>query len=127
LWVIKLLEESSPMKAADLARRMYLHPATMVGLLDRLEAKQLIKRTRSSVDRRVFHIELTDQGRAVVGNSPEVVQSLLVKGLEKHTVPKLANITEELSEITKILGIQEMPPRLIMSTETNLPRKRKKS
>lgn len=126
LWVIKLLEESSPAKAADLARRMYLHPATMVGLLDRLEAKELIQRTRSSNDRRVIHIELTDQGRAVVSNSPEVVQSLLVKGLEAHTVPKLIKITDELVEIIKILGVQEVPPKLIMSSETNVPRRRKK-
>jgi len=51
------------MKVSDLARRMYLHPATMVGLLDRLEAKELLKRTRSDKDRRVVFIDLTDQGR----------------------------------------------------------------
>lgn len=127
LWVVKLLEESSPMKAADLAKRTYLHPATMVGLLDRLEAKGLIQRTRAQHDRRVIHIELTEQGRAIVKNSPEVVQSLLVKGLALNTVPKLQQMSVELKEITKILGIQGQPPKLIMSAEVNSSKRRKKT
>jgi DNA-binding MarR family transcriptional regulator len=114
------------MKAADLARRMYLHPATMVGILDRLEAKELIQRTRSCNDRRVIHIELTDQGREVLRNSPEVVQSLLVKGLETHTVPKLMKMTDELVEIIKILGAKDVPPKFIMPSEATIPARRKK-
>ena len=70
------------MKVTELARRMYLHPATMVGLLDRLEAKGLVQRTRSDKDRRVVHVMITVQGRELVQNSPEVVQELLVNGLE---------------------------------------------
>ncbi len=127
LWVIKILEEVSPLKVSDLARRMYLHPATMVGLLDRLEAKGLVQRTRSDKDRRVVHIDLTDQGREMVKHSPGVVQSLLVKGLETHADQKLKKISEGLGEVVKILGAQEVAPKLIMSSEINQPKRRKKS
>jgi len=126
LWVVKLLEETSPMKVSDLARRTYLHPATMVGLLDRLEAKNLVKRTRSEKDRRVVHIDLTEQGQELVKNSPEVVQNLLVKGLEPLAEQKLKKISEGLDQIVHILGAKEVPPQLIMSSETNLPKRRKK-
>jgi len=126
LWVVKLLEEASPMKVSDLARRMYLHPATMVGLLDRLEGKGLVKRTRSEKDRRVVHIDLTDEGRILVKNSPEVVQGLLVKGLELLADQKLKKISDGFEQIVKILGAQEEMPQLIMSSEINLPRRRRK-
>lgn len=126
LWVLKMLEETSTMKVSDLAHRMYLHPATMVGLLDRLEAKNLIKRTRSEKDRRVVHISLTEQGGELVKNSPEVAQSLLVKGLEVLTEQKLKKISGGLQGVVKILGAQNAPPKLIMSSEVNLPRRRKK-
>lgn len=126
LWVVKMLEESSPMKVSDLARRMYLNPATMVGLLDRLEAKGLVRRARSEQDRRVVLIDLTEQGRELVGRSPEVAQSLLVKGLELTTEQKLSNISDGLEHIVKILGAQENPPQLIMSTEINFPKRSKK-
>jgi len=122
LWVMKLLGETSPMRVSDLARRTYLHPATMVGLLDRLEAKGLVKRTRSEEDRRVVHVDLTEQGRETVKNSPEVVQNLLVSGLEAHTDQKLKKISEGLGEIVAILGAQEVPPQLFMSSLLNLPK-----
>lgn len=126
LWVIKILKETSPMKVSDLARSMYLHPATMVGLLDRLEAKDLVKRTRSEKDRRVVHIDLTDQGRELETHSPEVVQSLLVKGLETLTGQKLAAISEGLAQVVNILGVKDVPPHLILSSEVNLQKRRKK-
>lgn len=122
LWVMKLLAETSPMRVSDLARRTYLHPATMVGLLDRLEAKGLVRRTRSEEDRRVVHVDLTEQGRETVKNSPEVVQNLLVSGLEAHTDQKLKKISEGLGEIVAILGAQEVPPQLFMSSFLNLPK-----
>lgn len=126
LWVVKILKETSPMKVSDLARRMYLHPATMVGLLDRLEAKGVLKRTRSESDRRVVLIDLTEQGRKLEINSPEVVQDLLVSGLEKLTGQRLETISNALEQIVSILGVQDVPPQLIMSAEINAPKRRKK-
>lgn len=127
LWVVKLLKEASPMKVSELARRMYLHPATMVGLLDRLEAKGLLKRTRSEKDRRVVYIDLTEAGNELEINSPEVVQNLLVRGLEGFTGQKLKTISEGLEHIVHILGVQDAPPQLIMSSEINVPKRKKKA
>lgn len=126
LWVVKMLKEVSPMKVSDLAHRMYLHPATMVGLLDRLESKGLVTRTRSEKDRRVVHINLTEQGCELETHSPEVVQNLLVKGLEGLAGQQLKNISEGLERVVHILGVQNEPPRLIMSSEINAPKRRKK-
>ena len=105
---------------------MYLHPATMVGLLDRLEAKGLLKRTRSDKDRRVVHIDLTEQGNELEINSPEVVQSLLVKGLEALAGHKLNMISDGLGEVVNILGARDVTPQLIMSSEVNSPKRRRK-
>jgi MarR family transcriptional regulator, organic hydroperoxide resistance regulator len=125
LWVVKLLEETSPMKVSDLARRMYLNPATMVGLLDKLEAKGLVRRVRSAEDRRVVHIDLTEQGRELVNNSPEVTQSLLVKGLESITDKELQAIVDGLKSVVNILGASDAPPQLIMSPEINFSKRNK--
>jgi len=127
LWVVKMLDGSSPLMVSDLARRMYLHPATMVGLIDRLEAKGLVQRTRSDKDRRVVHVIITAQGRELVRNSPEVVQGLLVRGLETLTDKKVKVISDGLEQIVNMLGIQEDPPKLIHSSDVNLPGKRRKS
>jgi DNA-binding MarR family transcriptional regulator len=121
LWAIKVISEDAPIKVSDLARRMYLHPATVVGILDRLEARDLASRTRSLVDRRVVEIELTEKGKDLVVQAPEVAQGLLVKGLETLPEVKLKLISEGLEQLVTILGAQEIPPMLILSQEVNLP------
>ncbi|MCL5885332.1 MAG: MarR family transcriptional regulator, partial [Deltaproteobacteria bacterium] len=47
LWAMKVLAESAPLRVTDLARRMYLHPSTVVGILHRLEQQDMVTRTRS--------------------------------------------------------------------------------
>jgi MarR family transcriptional regulator, organic hydroperoxide resistance regulator len=121
LWAIKVIAEGAPIKVSEIARRMYLHPATVVGILDRLETRELVTRTRSREDRRVVEIEMTDQGRELLTRSPEVAQGLLVKGLETLSTEKLGRLDEELLLLVKILGAQEIPPRLLLSSEVNLP------
>jgi DNA-binding MarR family transcriptional regulator len=121
LWAIKVLADGTPLKVSELARRMYLHPATVVGILDRLEGRGLVKRTRSREDRRVVEIELTDMGRELVAQSPEVAQGLLVKGLETLDQERLVHLEEGLEQLVSILDAQEFPPKLLLSTEINLP------
>ncbi|MDR3581278.1 MAG: MarR family transcriptional regulator [Oryzomonas sp.] len=121
LWAIKLVAGSAPIKVSDLARRMYLHPATVVGILDRLESKGLVQRTRSTEDRRVVEIDLTAQGRVVVSQAPEVAQGMLVKGLESLSPKKLSHVSESMRDIVRILGAEDFPPQLLFSQEVNLP------
>ena len=104
LWAIKVIAEGAPIKVSELARRMYLHPATVVGILDRLEKQGLVLRVRSTEDRRVVKVELTRQGRALVKKAPEVSQGLLVSGLEKIGTNKLKSISEGLDQMVDILG-----------------------
>jgi MarR family transcriptional regulator, organic hydroperoxide resistance regulator len=123
LWAIKVIAESASIKVSDLARRLYLHPATVVGILDRLETRGLVARTRSQEDRRVVEIDLTGQGKELVLKSPEVAQGLLVKGLETLPSRNLSKISDSLKQLVKILGAQEIPPQLILSHEVNAPKK----
>jgi DNA-binding MarR family transcriptional regulator len=58
---------------AELARGCDLDAGSMTRLLDRLEAKQLVNRTRSVDDRRVVNLELTDAGQAAAKEIPEVL------------------------------------------------------
>ncbi len=121
LWAIKVLADGTPLKVSELARRMYLHPATVVGIVDRLEGRELVTRTRSKEDRRVVEIELTERGRELVNQSPEVAQGLLVKGLETLSHEKLVHLEDGLEQLVGILGAQEIPPKLLLSSEVNTP------
>jgi MarR family transcriptional regulator, organic hydroperoxide resistance regulator len=125
LWAIKTIAELSSVRVSDLARRMYLHPATVVGILNRLELQGLIKRVRTNGDRRVVNVELTDTGNELVVKAPQVAQGLLVAGLEELPLEKLQEIAAGLEKLVHILGAQELPPQLILSPEVNLPKRQK--
>jgi len=126
LWTIKVIAACSPINLKDLASRMFVHPATVVGIIDRLEVKGLVTRTRSKSDRRNVDIDLTDSGRALVAGSPEVAQGLLVKGLKSLSASELENLADCLRKLVKILHAQRLPPQLMVSPEVNLPRTRRK-
>jgi DNA-binding MarR family transcriptional regulator len=69
---------------AELARECKLDGGAMTRLLDRLEAKSLVARVRSSQDRRVVNLELTPEGRAAAKEIPAVlcnVQNAFLQGL----------------------------------------------
>ena len=121
LWAIKIVAKSAPIKVTEIAREMYLHPATVVGILDRLVLKGLVQRTKSNEDRRVVEINLTEQGQALVDRAPEVAQGLLIKGLEALPTEKLAQMSESMREMVKILRAEEIPPQLLFSQEVNIP------
>jgi DNA-binding MarR family transcriptional regulator len=56
--------------AASLARDLNTDTGAMTRMLDRLEAKGLLMRTRSATDRRVVELTLTEQGRELTGLIP---------------------------------------------------------
>lgn len=62
---------------AELARELQVDTGAMTRMLDRLEAKGLCKRVRSTVDRRVVHLELTAAGRRVADKVPAVLADVL--------------------------------------------------
>jgi DNA-binding MarR family transcriptional regulator len=120
LWAIRVIAQSAPLRVSELAGKMYLHPATVVGILDRLESAGLVARTRSRQDRRVVHVELTKAGLELVEKAPEVAQGLLVSGLETLPLQRLNSISEGLADMVRLLGAQALPPKLLLSSEVNL-------
>jgi DNA-binding MarR family transcriptional regulator len=121
LWAIKVLSESSPIKVSDLARRMCLHPSTVIGILDRLETRGVVRRTRSTEDRRVVTITLTGKGKDAVKKVPVVAQGLLLTGLEELSDQELKVIADGLELLVGILRVRRMPPQLLFSGEVNVP------
>jgi DNA-binding MarR family transcriptional regulator len=101
---------------------MYLHPTTVLGIVDRLEARDLVSRKRSKDDRRVVWLELTQGGKGLVQSVPEVVQGLLGARLEGIDLNDLAEIDEGIGHLVKIFGVQEIPPKPMLSMEMNKPK-----
>jgi DNA-binding MarR family transcriptional regulator len=75
--VMLVLWERDGVAVKEIGERLFLDSGTLTPLLKRLEAAQLVKRTRSSVDERQVLVALTPQGQALKEKARLVPQSIL--------------------------------------------------
>jgi DNA-binding MarR family transcriptional regulator len=75
--VMLVLWERDGVPVKDIGERLFLDSGTLTPLLKRLEAAQLIKRTRSTEDERQVLIALAPQGQALHEKAKAVPQSIL--------------------------------------------------
>lgn len=63
--ILRVLWEINECTSAELAKKTLLPSPSMVGIIDRMSAKNLVSRNRSEQDRRIVHVSLTDKGRTL--------------------------------------------------------------
>lgn len=69
----------------ELAKLLAIDTGLMTRMLDKLESKGLLARSRSVEDRRVVNLSLTDEGEAVANHIPEVAPAVLNNRLKHFT------------------------------------------
>jgi DNA-binding MarR family transcriptional regulator len=75
--VMLVLWERDNVAVKEIGERLYLDSGTLTPLLKRLEAADLVKRTRSTEDERQVLIALTAKGRTLQEKARTVPQSIL--------------------------------------------------
>jgi MarR family transcriptional regulator, organic hydroperoxide resistance regulator len=75
--VMLVLWERDGVPVRDIGERLFLDSGTLTPLLKRLEAAQLIRRTRNTADERQVLIALTSHGQALREKARTVPQSIL--------------------------------------------------
>jgi MarR family transcriptional regulator, organic hydroperoxide resistance regulator len=63
LTVVKLLETFENLSLSSLSERIRAQNSTVTGIIDRMEREGLVRRDRSTTDRRVVHISLSEKGQ----------------------------------------------------------------
>ena len=66
LRALALLENADQVTAGDLAKSADLNPASVTAMLDHLESRGIVERSRSLHDRRVCIVSLTPRGQDIV-------------------------------------------------------------
>lgn len=95
--------ERGAVTIAVLAKRVHLSPSTLVGVIDRLEEKKLVRRSRDVVDRRAVFIDITEQGRAFVATSPHLLHNRLYESLQGLTESEQIVIANSLEMLVLML------------------------
>lgn len=95
--VILLLSCGRATTPFELSRAMSYDSGSMTRMLDRLEKKGLIARSRSDTDRRIVKLELTPQGRHAAKQLPEIGAAVLNEQLHGFSESDLATLIALLS------------------------------
>jgi DNA-binding MarR family transcriptional regulator len=92
----------------ELSRSLAYDSGSMTRMLDRLEKKGFIARTRSEHDRRVVEVDLTEAGRAIAAQLPTVCGSVMGEVLapfSKDEVETLIRLLTRIAEQETPLGL----------------------
>lgn len=101
--VLSLLGESKEMKISDIACSMGMADSNISGIVDRLEKTGFVERIRSTEDRRIVKVKLTDKVDEIENN--------LVTELENYFTQILSKFSQdELDEI--IMSMEKLKGRL---------------
>jgi len=92
-----LLQQNGCATAADLSRVAGHDAGSVTRLLDRLEAKGLVRRVRSARDRRVVNLELTAEGRKIAQQVPEIIVGLANETLRGFSRDEFERFTDLLT------------------------------
>jgi len=75
LVVLQSIRALGEVSTSAISRDVSMSPPTVVAVLDRLEAQGMVVRYRSTMDRRIVHARLTDQGREALTTAPGLLRT----------------------------------------------------
>lgn len=104
LALLEVLHRGGSVPAGELARRLQVGQPTVTGIVERLEKRGLLTRTRDGEDRRTVNVAITEEGVRLVAAAPPVLQ--------KRFCEKLAMLadweqTQLLATLQRIAAMME--------------------
>lgn len=104
LSTLRVIHRLQPVSTGALARAAYIGYATLTGILDRLEERGLVTRTRDTSDRRTVILNMTQDGERLLASAPSLLQDRLRE--ELGSMPK-AQQSALLSSLTQVASLME--------------------
>jgi DNA-binding MarR family transcriptional regulator len=101
LTVVKLLETMGDLSLSDLSERIRAQNSTVTGIIDRMVREGLVTRARSTEDRRVVLIQLTEKGQALAQEIKVEPMEIFRSALESLTPQETRDLMKILTKIAR--------------------------
>ena len=101
LWALTVLDGTPALSLNALSERLFAHPSTVSGIVDRLEQRGAVRRAPDPEDGRGIRLSLTPVGRRLVRRSPPPVQLGLRRALEEMPTPQLRRLRFSLDQLVR--------------------------
>ncbi|WP_076408926.1 MarR family winged helix-turn-helix transcriptional regulator [Shewanella sp. UCD-KL12] len=116
LMVMRKIGQLEAPLAKQVAQEITLSPATVTTIIDRLESRSLVIRTRSETDKRKVHLSLSDAGRELLTDSPKPLQEHFIKryqNLEEWEQTQLLSAVERIASMMDADELDAAPVLLV--------------
>jgi MarR family transcriptional regulator, organic hydroperoxide resistance regulator len=101
LTVLKVLEGLGDLSLSDLSERIRAQNSTVTGIIDRMEREGLVVRTRSTEDRRVIRIRLTEKGARIAREIAVEPMEIFRSALENLSPVEMRDLLKILTKIAR--------------------------
>ena len=105
--VIGLLSKNKKMKITELSSKLCLSNSTVSGIIDRLEAQEMVIRERSTEDKRIVYVSISpnfeDMHKVFHKQMEKNIENIISKGSPEE----LNKISEGLNTLKKLLSSQQ--------------------
>jgi DNA-binding MarR family transcriptional regulator len=103
LWIMQEIAEAPGLRVGELAARMAIHQTTASNLLDALEKRGYLKKSRDDEDQRVVNLLLTPSGSRVLRKAPKPARGLLPEALARLDPKKRARLDAGLKALLDVI------------------------
>ena len=104
LTVVKLLETIGDLSLSELSDKIRAQNSTVTGIIDRMEREGLVLRVRSTEDRRVVRIHLTEKGQQLAREIPVEPMEILRSALSGLTAAETTEMLRLMTKVAKRIG-----------------------
>ena len=106
LTVLKVLEGLGDLSLSELSERIRAQNSTVTGIIDRMEREDLVVRSRSTEDRRVVRIQLTEKGARIAREISVEPMEVFRSALQSLSVGEMRDLLKILTKIAqRVQGI----------------------
>ena len=98
--VLRILWEQPGLSQNELSKEALIPSNSLVGILDRLEKRELIARLRSTTDRRLIHVRATPKGLALGDQIRPKLEPIYAVLEARLGTDKLAHLYEALEALS---------------------------
>jgi DNA-binding MarR family transcriptional regulator len=116
LVVLRAIADTRPASVGEIARAVHLSQATVTGILDRLEARDLVRRSRSPDDRRRVVASLSPGAEERLRSAPPLLQEHFIRRFLDLEESEQQRILTSLERVVSLMEARDLDATPILAT-----------
>ncbi|QJR82396.1 MarR family transcriptional regulator [Alteromonas pelagimontana] len=108
LLVMQNIGTSPGIMVREIAENITLSPATITNILDRLEARGLATRIRSTTDKRKVGVYLSDEGKSALHNAPRPLQEHFIERFNQLKEWEQSQLVSTMQRIASMMDAEDI-------------------